>query len=553
MTDDLVYRAGSRPEEGGYPGFAPETLEENGMLIEKDVAITLRDGVVIYANVFRPVGQDNLPTLIGWAPYGKHSPIQWDLYTDAGVDGSRISRWTAFEGTDPTWWCPKGYAVVFPDIRGSWHSGGDLVVASHQEALDACDVIEWAGTRPWSNGKVGLAGVSYLAWSQWYIAAMKPPRLAAINPWEGVTDFYREFAFHGGIPDTNFLPAWQLVTSFSDHRVEDWPEMMKRHPLLDDYWRSKGARDLSAIEVPAYVVASWSDHGLHSRGTLEGFRRISSDHKWLEVHGRKKWQYFYEESSFARQLAFFDRFLKDGVGHNEVDEWPQVRLEVRDRAYEGTFRAEQEWPLSRTRYTELYLDTTAGSLSDKPLETASSKSYEATDDDGRLVFDHTFTEETELTGYAKLRLWLEIDEGSDADVFIGLEKLDANGNGVPFPFFSALNDGVVALGWLRASHRALDPARSMPFQPVHPHDKEVPMAPGRPEPLEIEIWPSSTRWQPGETLRLIVQGSDLRKYETGTHTNRHDDRRNTGRHIVHGGGAYDSYLLVPVIPSPDGL
>ena len=102
------------------------------------------------------------------------------------------------------------------------------------------------------------------------------------------------------------------------------------HPYYDEYWQGKVA-DLAAIDVPAYVVASWTDHGLHTRGTLEAFRRMASPHKWLEVHGREKWAYFYAPGSVARQTAFFDRFLKDQP--NQVDTWPPVRLDPRTRQH----------------------------------------------------------------------------------------------------------------------------------------------------------------------------------------------------------------------------
>ena len=206
--------------------------------------------------------------------------------------------------------------------------------------------IQTAGTREWSNGKVGMQGVSYLAWSQWKVAAANPPHLAAINPWEGVSDFYRELATHGGIPETLFGPMWMRSVCFSTTRVEDFVEMEQQHPLFDAYWASKNA-DLSKIKVPALIVASWTDHGLHNRGTIEGFRQIASKDKWLIVHGRKKWWHFYQKESVEKQRQFFNRFLK-GID-NDVPRWPKVRLEVRDRYYVGKSRNEREWPPARTK------------------------------------------------------------------------------------------------------------------------------------------------------------------------------------------------------------
>ena len=186
------------------------------------------------------------------------------------------------------YWCPRGYAIVYPDPRGAWYSEGDLRHGGMGEAEDCFDLIQWLGQQRWSNGKVGMTGVSYLTAIQWQVAPLRPPHLAAINPFEGFSDWYREFAYHGGIPETSFLPRGTGNLQYSTTRTEDTLANALAHPLYDDYWASKEC-DLEAIDVPAYVVASWSDHGLHTRGTLEAYKRMRSKQKWLEVHGRKKW------------------------------------------------------------------------------------------------------------------------------------------------------------------------------------------------------------------------------------------------------------------------
>lgn len=546
-TQQRRMRAGTPPEDSGlpYPGFLEGTFEEQGLRIERGVKVPLRDGVEIYADLYRPESQlTDLPVLIPWSPYGKHSPISWSWFEQPGVTDDDVSSYTPIEGPDPMWWCPKGYAVLVPDIRGAWDSPGEAEFFNGQEAHDGHDVVEWAGTQSWSNGKVGLCGVSYLAWAQWYIAATRPPHLAAINPWEGVSDFYRELYFHGGIPDTQFTVGLFGAMSVSRTRVEDMVAMAREHQLYDEYWRSKNA-DLAAIDVPAFVVASWSDHGLHTRGTLEGFKRISSEHKWLEIHGRKKWQYYYDSESLARQLAFFNTFLK-GENTTELDRWPKVRIEVRERFEEGEFRAEQEWPLARANLRKAYLDTSDGSLRWDPPAEASSVEYEATVVDDRATFDMRFDSDQEIIGGMRLRLWIEVDEADDADLFVAVQKLDPAGDVVHFPYYSHLVDGEVALGWLRASHRELDEAASRPEQPVLLHQREQRLSPNEPVAVDIEILPSGTSFRAGETLRLIIQGTDVKRYES-PFTIRHQDSRNVGRHRIHAGGPYDSHLVLPVI------
>jgi predicted acyl esterase len=538
-----IFRAGKPPEEGQYPGFRPGSSIESGMVIERDVAVVLRDGVTIYVDVFRPEALEPVPALIAWSPYGKHpvDPDPLERFPDrGGVPASWVSRYAKFEAPDPAYWVPHGYAVVNPDTRGSWNSEGDGIYWSGEEGLDFHDVIEWAGTQPWSNGKVGSGGVSHPAISQWYAAATRPPHLAAINPWEGLSDVYREFCFHGGIPDTVFPEVWNggdLL--YSRTRVEDFVAMMAAHPLWDDYWETKAAA-LARIEVPAYVVASWSDHGLHTRGTLEGFKQIASQHKWLEVHGRRKWEYYYQPASLEKQRQFFDHFLKGT--DDAVLSWPPVLLEVRERSYVGALRAEREWPLARTSYTRLYLDAETSSMSEQRPEREATARYAADAPSGRVALSHEFASATELTGHMKLHVWVEAAGSDDLDLFVAVEKIGVDGEHVEFPFYSAWFDGGVALGWLRVSHRELDHERTTEYQPWHLHQREMRVVPGEVIPVEIEILPSSTAFAAGEQLQLVISGADIHH-----HMSEHADTRNRGEHVIHTGGRYDSYLLVPVI------
>jgi uncharacterized protein len=553
MTDEpfvTKYLPGLPPADGGCPPLQHRTVHADGMLIEYDTPVRMRDGVEIYVDVFRPESDARVPVIVAWGPYGKHGPVKYEIFPNHGVDPAWVSKYAGFEAPDPLYWTRYGFAVINVDPRGMWNSQGDATFYSAQEAMDIYDLIEWAGTEPWSNGKVGMSGVSYLAIVQWRVAADHPPHLAAINPWEGVCDRYREMAYHGGIPENRFGPMWRSRrVPYSNQRVEDTVTMYAEHPLWDAYWESKTA-DLSKIEVPAYVVASWSDQGLHTRGTLEGFKRIHSRHKWLVVHGRKKWQYYYQPGNVELLKLFFDRFLK-GIENGAIDRWPKVRLEVRDRFYEGKVRDEAEWPLDRTRYEKLFLDAGSKTLSSAVVAAESEVRYLSDGRaDGRAEFAHRFTKTTELIGPMKLRLWVEAEGSDDMDLFVGVQKLDTDGRLVPFSFLNALEDGPVALGWQRVSHRELDAERSTPEQPWHTHLAEQRLEPGEIVPVEIEIWPSGTRFVPGEQLRLVVQGTDIQQYPAGVVSMAHSVTRNTGMHVIHTGGRYDSHLLVPVAPPP---
>ena len=544
---EVTLRPASPASVGKYPGKRTGTRidELRGIICEYDVPITSTDGITFYVDVFRPSAAGQHPPLIAWSPYGKHlAPWnRWENIPGTGVSGADLSEYTIFEAPDPVYWSAQGYAVINVDPRGTWGSEGDITFMSELEAKDCAELIEWAGTRDWSNGNVGMTGVSYLAWSQWRVAALNPPHLKAINPNEGVSDFYRETARHGGIPATFFSMLLDQRWSFGSGQVEDLKAMLAAHPFFDDYWASKNA-DLSNIKVPAYVVAGWGDQGLHTRGTLEGFKKIGSSQKWLKVHGRKKWQNYYEEQE--RQRQFFDKFLK-GIP-SEVDHWPPVKIEVRERYYEGNLRAENEWPLQRTEYVALHLDAATGSAGKTVPETASNARYRvdgAPLSSGTAHFDHTFTERTELTGHMKLKLWVEALGNDDMDLFVFIDKIDRSGDRVPFQAQTTREDGPVALGWLRVSHRELDERLSTVYQPVLKHAGESKLSPGQIVPVEIEIWPSSTLFEAGEKLRITLSGRDV----NDNPSYRHLDTVNTGTHVVHTGGTYDSHLLVPVIPT----
>jgi predicted acyl esterase len=549
---ELIMRPGVHPSlapQGKRPPPPEYGLrQENGLQIERNVSVPLRDGVPIFVDIYRPAASAApLPILLGWSPYGKHNTAAQLPWPAAGVAPGWLSAYTAFEAPDPAFWCAQGYAVVYPDPRGCWYSPGEQRHGGTGEAADCYDLIEWLGTQPWASGKVGMTGVSYLAAIQWQVAALHPPHLAAINPWEGFSDWYREFAYHGGIPETSFVPRGCANLQWSTTRTEDTPANVRAHPLYDAYWESKEI-DLAAIEVPAYVVASWSDQGLHTRGTLEAYRKLASRRKWLEVHGRKKWQYYYRPESLEKQRQFFAHFLKGEP--SDLASWPKVLIEVRDQAGVGTFRGEQEWPLARTQLRTLYLNAGDGALQESLPQQVAECRYDPQSPSGRAVFHYRFAQDTELTGHMKLRLWVAAVAAADMDLFVGIEKCDAAGETVPFVFYAMNENGPAALGWLRVSHRELDAERSTPEQPCHAHREEKLLQPGECVAVDIEIWPSATRFRAGQSLRLIIQGHDIPAPGVpNAPAARHEATRNAGLHLLRTGGGYDSYLLVPRIPA----
>jgi predicted acyl esterase len=526
----------------------------NAVWLDQDVSVPMRDGVRLMVNVFRPAVEGAVPVLMSVTPYGKDATPDWvhmTLMRLAGVRFGKLdcSNWTGFEAPDPLFWVRAGYAVIQADVRGMHKSEGHAGALTDDDARDYFELIEWAARQPWSTGMVGLIGVSYLAMSQWRVAALRPPSLKAIVPWEGVTDLLRELGYQDGVLETDFVHTWwrhrmQRGRNRRFAMAEDFPRERDSRPLDDAWWAQKRP-DLAAIEVPALVCASWSDHGLHTRGSLEGFERIGSRDKWLFTHGRRKWETFYSPEARDIQRRFFDRYLKGE--NNGWESTPRVRLEVRKSRDETAIRSEDRWPLGSVRYRPLYLDAAGGRLDlERPAE-PTAVTYPATRTGGkdRAIFAHRFDADAELTGTMSLKLWVSTSAGDDLDLFVVLRKYDRSAHEVFFYGYNGFDRDGVAKGWLRASHREIDPARSRSGRPWHTHRVREPLTPGQIVPVEIEVPGSSTLFESGSTLTVEILGHDAARYPAF----RHRRTVNNGLHTIHTGGRFDSHLLAPfVIP-----
>lgn len=533
-TIDVVYtKAGPVHETNA---FTPGQTIADGIVYDRDVAVRLRDGTTIYTDVYRPEGATNLPAIVAWSPYGKRGGFA-AAGPMPGVKAGAYSPATKFEGPDPYYWCYQGYAVINPDARGAGNSEGHVYTFSSDEGRDAADLIEWVAAQDWSNGKVGMTGNSWLAVSQWFAAAEQPPHLACIAPWDGFVDTYESLFVPGGVSEVGFCGG-VIGNMQGKNGVEHSVQMGRDHPLKDAYWKDKIAR-VDKIAIPVYVAAGWTNP-LHTQGSIDGFRRLTGENKWLRAHREFEWPDYYTSDKIADLQRFFDRYLK-GI-RNGWEMTPRVRIDVMDTGdvNHQSERAEDDFPLPRTQYTKLYLDADGLSLSDGDGLAESSVSYDAAD--GSAMFDLTFDKQVELTGYMKLRLWVEADGADDMDLFVTVQKADADGTFSPVSYLGNTHPG--AVGILRVSHRELDEEASTPFAPVQKHEREQRLSAGEIVPVEIAIWPTSRVWYPGERLRLIVSGHRQPAWFLPFAW----EVRNQGRHVIHTGGTYDSHLLVPVIP-----
>jgi hypothetical protein len=309
--------------------------------------------------------------------------------------------------------------------------------------------------------------------------------------------------------------------------------------LIDDFW-SEMAPNLERIEVPALICASFSDQGLHTRGSFEAFRRIQSEQRFLYTHRGGKWSTFYSPEAVAVQSRFFDCFLK---GHdNGMRESKPVRLEVRTGANTiHEVREERTWPPSSTRWTKIHLGS--GVLSESPVAEADTVHFEASR--GRASFSMRVSEDVEIVGPMKLRLFVEMIGATDAHLFVAVRKLVGDAHVLfegPFGF----GYDVVSRGWLRLGLRRLDEQRSEPHRPVRSYDRVEPFLAGRVEPVDIELLPSATWFRAGEALRLDVQGrwfwrrNPLFGMFPGDYSSSTE-----GTVVLHVGGPHDAHLLVP--------
>jgi predicted acyl esterase len=157
----------------------------------------------------------------------------------------------------------------------------------------------------------------------------------------------------------------------------------------------------------------------------------------------------------------------------------------------------------------------------------------------RARFGHRFAADTEIVGSMALSVWLSTDDADDADVFVVIRKRDAAGNAVGFYGYNGYRSDAAAKGWLRASHRELDPVRSLPNRPVQRHVRAIPVPRGAATRLDIEIWPSATLFEAGSELVVEILGHDADRYPAL----RHRDTVNGGTHTIHTGAAMPSALV----------
>lgn len=540
--------------------------------VHEDVAVPMRDGIALYGDIYLPAtAAGKLPAILIYTPYSKRGGY-WNLNFNAtkfGVPAGDLTGLQPFESLDPGDWCAHGYAIVVVDSRGTSHSGGDFRFMGSGVGEDLFDTIEWIAAQGWCSGAVGMAGNSQLAMAQWQAAAANPPHLAAIAPWEGLLDVYREVTMRGGMPDIAFHERDIMSFLHGTNQVEDVAEMARRHPLMSPYWQDKRP-ELGNVQAAAYVAASWSNP-IHTRGTLAAFDELPSDRKWMRIHDTQEWIDIADPASVADLRRFFDRFLKGE--RNGWEQTPRVRYSILDPGGKDVVDiAAPAWPLPDVATIEFQLDANDRSLRMQAAGGAGTAVYDATSKSDAARFSFVADREMTLFGAMNLHLTIETDAGDDLDVFAAVYKENAQGKrlhhitlrapGAQAFVRSLERDGKLPaavsytgpVGRLRASHRALDAAKSTALVPVHRHADEQRVAAGTPVDLQIGLWPTAMRLHAGERLVLEIGGHPVGPLamvmpgESGLPGGDIDmPTRNAGRHTIRTGPGADSRLLVSVL------
>ena len=551
------------------------------MTIEKDVKIKMRDGAILYADIFRPKAAGKFPAIVNISAYQKDKV--WVPPADLEEKANPYMTW---ETVNPLWWVPRGYVCIRVDTRGSGKSPGLSDPGGWQETLDFYDSIEWAARQAWSSGKIGTSGISYHATTQWRVAGLQPPSLKAIIPWEGWGDCYRDASFHGGIFQLYYLATW-YATQMAHHLLGDPQEynpdafrnerlfQYMQHSLDTGWWDNRSAQ-WDKIKVPFLSAGNWSGHNLHLRGNTEGFVRAASKHKKLRIHTGTHYHAFYTEEGRRDQLRWFDYWLK-GIDTGIMDE-PPVKLLIRTGGggmNDYKFRFENEWPLARTRWTRFYLRADQKEPAPEPMGCEGSLLKQAPMKRAALTYSATgvshagvasasstmlaagathrigvsfetapMKADTEVTGPIKLVLWISSTQ-KDMDIFATIRNIGLDGKDV-WEVGQQGQQVPVAKGWLRASHRKLDPDMSLPYRPYHAHNERWWLRPGEPVACEVEIWPACMVFKQGHRIRLDIQPRDGVGAAPYLH---YPAAYNTGgENTVHTGGSMASYLLLPISP-----
>jgi len=574
-VDDGRYDYGlSQPN----PGYAVK--------VDKGVEITMRDGIKLKGDAYRPDAPGRFPVIMAEAPYPRWL-ASTGMGAGVGIDdnGGAGTKYQSFEEANPEYWIPRGYVYIRVSTRGYGGSEGQTAALDAQEYYDYYDMIEWAATQTWSDGNIGLFGISYFAFSQYYVAGLKPPHLKAIVPWEGLADPYRDIGYRGGIAclfSYGFAAGMQLLAN-NPFTAVNYIGLFPKHYLLDAAWeygigiivRPEDPQTirildiLSEIDVPMLSVGNLNDPDLHLRGNVFAFTAARSPIKKLMLFTGTHWGSSYQPWANRTVLRFMDHWLK-GVDTGIYNE-PAVDVQLRTASDAFTHVFGDTWPLPQTQWTQYYLDAGTRTMSTAAPQNVTSAETEHVHESGigssdQLTFRTApLSQDIAVAGPVSAHFWVS-SSTKDVDLTVELRDFDADGKETRFAYYIAGNpDEPVSRGWLRASLRELDPVRSLPHQPFFLYSHNDWLTPGVPVPVDVEIWPTSMLFKAGHSITLTIHcGPYTRAGEAGflamgasppaflekTKVPVYQTfSSSSGTTKIYTGGEHSSWLDLPVIPA----
>ncbi len=550
----------------GSPAHAAEEPEPS--MLTRVVSITMRDGVEIAARIYLPKAPGKYPTLIAASPY---------RFDNNKLPASRQFLWRETGPID--WYVGKGYAFIHVDVRGSGRSGGEYRYLDRNEQRDFYEIIEWIAEQTWSNGKVGGIGQSYYAMVQWWMGIENPPHLSCIAPYDGFIDTYRDTAYQGGIAGSFFPSWWDLVRSINWQPAEgngrmmpfDFGYQMKQHPTYDAFWKERSAFEhIDKIKVPVFSIGIWAKMNLHLRGNIMGYQMLQSPRKLMITGAKDAFVAVetFDSPEFHERvlLPFYEWCLKGK--DNGFMERPNVLYWLRGAE---KYVPAESWPPKGVSYRKYYLGGgktgSVTSLNDgglttvKPTAEGGATSYTYPDpgwvmgvvgfgkrgpDPVRRVL--TFTSDTldeDVTIVGPIKLVLHAaSTNPDTDFIVKLSDQSPREAEQREKDFQP-NSIFVSKGWLKASHRALDPERGTEYVPFHPHENPLPLAAGEVYRFEIEVMSAAYIFRKGHRIRLEIANGDspitdflfvhyYHPHKIGTDTIHHSEQ-------------HPSHILLPVM------
>jgi uncharacterized protein len=515
----------------------------HAIISDDDVAVPMRDGVALLADIHRPAVPGRYPVLVAASPYPRQ--IQ-NLGAPAGF----------IEAGASDFFVPRGYVHVIANCRGTGGSGGTFGFFDSQERQDMHDLVEWAAQQPWSDGNIGMIGISYFAGTQMEAAVERPPHLKAIMPIAGTFDLF-ESATHHGLMSSGFLtPFLYMIGMTSSHTNKLWrsklmdamrallltPAIHKKfaavngeaaiaglkvllnlhhdphpwddlwraiaaeHPFRDAWWEDRNLLPLlNRIEIPVYLGCDWQNVPLHLPHTFTAYEQLSNC-RHLQVamlgeHGLA-WPW---ESLHIEALAWFDQWLKGQ--DTGILEGPRFRYLLPEA---DGWRTADTWPITEVKHYA-YALRVDGMFGEDEGDVG-SRTYMNLG--GGL--NRPRASETDPPSFLQ---WTTAPLTSDVDVIGPIElQLDAACTAPDTAFIAVLQDvdendapTNITAGYLRASLRRVDEPVSKPGAPVLPCRIFEPVPIGDKVAYRIPLVPNARRFKAGHKLRLYLTTDDQNK------------------------------------------